>query len=124
MWLITEKGFISVVQKPGDAMLTVRARVREDLEKLLDDITYSLATTLPEGTEIVDTPKADYPFRVQLSRHVLAEVIAWRIRNINYSNFKDTQPERHSVYMDVWVALMGLARLKKKPDEQQLNFLS
>ena len=37
MWLITPTGFFSIVQKPTDAQantLTVRARVRQDLETL------------------------------------------------------------------------------------------
>jgi len=34
MWLITNFGFFSVVQKPGDDMLTVRSRVKADLEEL------------------------------------------------------------------------------------------
>lgn len=31
MWLVTNFGFFSVVQKKGDDFLTVRARVRSDL---------------------------------------------------------------------------------------------
>lgn len=37
MWLITPIGFFSIVQKPGDKQngtLTVRSRVRSDLEAL------------------------------------------------------------------------------------------
>ncbi|MBI4704877.1 MAG: hypothetical protein HY744_27550 [Deltaproteobacteria bacterium] len=33
MWLFTSFGFFSVVQKPGEEGLTVRARVRSDLER-------------------------------------------------------------------------------------------
>ncbi len=36
MWLFTKFGFFSVVQKPGEARLTVRARVAADLERLTD----------------------------------------------------------------------------------------
>lgn len=37
MWIITPLGFFSIVQKPGDVptgTLTIRARVRSDLEAL------------------------------------------------------------------------------------------
>lgn len=45
MWVVTDFGFFSVVQKPGDAeagTLTVRARVRGDLEAVLYDVWHSL----------------------------------------------------------------------------------
>ena len=34
MWLFTNFGFFSVVQKPGERDLTVRSRLRSDLERL------------------------------------------------------------------------------------------
>lgn len=34
MWLMTTVGFFSIVRKPGETDLTVRARVRSDLEAL------------------------------------------------------------------------------------------
>jgi hypothetical protein len=34
MWLLTPFGFFSVVNKPGDPHLTVRSRVRADLDAL------------------------------------------------------------------------------------------
>ena len=34
MWLMTNFGFFSFVQKPGDELLTLRSRVKMDLETL------------------------------------------------------------------------------------------
>jgi hypothetical protein len=34
MWLVTSVGFFSIVKKPGESDLTVRARARGDLEAL------------------------------------------------------------------------------------------
>ena len=36
MWLITTAGFYSIVQKSGEKDLTIRSRVRKDLEALRD----------------------------------------------------------------------------------------
>jgi hypothetical protein len=41
MWMIGRDGFVSIVQKPGDAakgQLTLRARVRADLEALRSSV--------------------------------------------------------------------------------------
>jgi hypothetical protein len=47
MWLITPIGFYSIICKPGDAeaeTLTVRARVKSDLEALRQEYLPSLGT--------------------------------------------------------------------------------
>lgn len=59
MWLVTPVGFFSVVRKPTDIKnktLTVRARVRSDLEALK-------AQYLPELGPIQESKVNDYRFR-------------------------------------------------------------
>ena len=111
MWLITKNGFLSVVQNldskgPGDALL-VRGRVRGDLEHFA-----GAAARLGERPEIVETPRADYGFRLTTSRAVLAAYVAGQVGALDYPNFKSEiakdDPERAHVYMDVWSALRGL----------------
>jgi len=57
MWLATQHGFFSIVQKESD-LYFIRARLRQDLENLkqlaeLDD-------------EIHEWPQADYRFRIMV----------------------------------------------------------
>ena len=52
MWLFTNTGFVSAVSNGQDLM--VRSRDRESLEPLAE----------AAKTEILSTPKNDYPYRV------------------------------------------------------------
>lgn len=112
MWLITEFGFFSVVQKPGDVAaktLTLRARVRADLEALQ-------ARYLPALGEIVSDEGTDYQFRATASREAVGVALLHAALDIAYANFKATVeekqgPERAHVYHDVWAALNNLAGL-------------
>ena len=96
MWIFTSKSFISVVQKPGDTdMLTVRARVKGDIEALFPDA----KAEVNKGT--------DYKYRAKVPREVVAKAVLDQVMALNYSNFKNTVKEkkRHSAYMDVWSAM-------------------
>jgi len=98
MWLFTSKSFISVVQKPGDTdMLTVRARIKGDIENVFPDA----KVEVNKGT--------DYKYRAKLPRQVVATVMHDQIMALNYSNFKNTVKEkkRLSAYMNVWSAMHG-----------------
>ena len=59
MWLITDRGFYSVVDK-GDreGYLCVRARVRSDLENL-----FGLDCLAGYAGEVIETGNSDYRFR-------------------------------------------------------------
>jgi hypothetical protein len=60
MWLITTRGSYSVVQDDDDArMVLVRARAREDLDRI--------AELLP-GLEPWHDPSADHPWRARMAR--------------------------------------------------------
>lgn len=109
MWLITPIGFFSIVQKPTDKSrntLTVRARVRSDLEALRD-------TYLPSLGDIKENPANDYRFRAVAPRADVAAAAASLIADLDYSNFKNEVAKRQGVkreqmYHDVWHVLHQL----------------
>ena len=104
MWLFTNSGFYSVVQKPGEDCLTVRARVREDMDRLR-------ANGLPALGETVDKAGTDYPFRAQVSHEAFGEALKQIALNLDYSNFKnavnrDLGARRADVCHNVWSEML------------------
>lgn len=105
MWIITTIGFFSVVQKPDDVetnTLTVRARVKYDLQRLSAYVDFVSPITTDKGT--------DYRYRAKVLRHQFADAMIKLVYDIDYDNFKDavTQAQgyrRAHVYGDVWAAL-------------------
>lgn len=111
MWLITTQGFLSVVQNadakaPHEALL-VRGRVREDLDHFADFVARH-----GERSGVVETPEADYGYRLTTARAVFAAYLADQVDALTYPNFKNevakTDPDRAHVYMGVWTALRRL----------------
>jgi hypothetical protein len=112
MWLITQDGFFSVTaydprrggaRRDSDDLLIVRARARDDLERIGAWI----------GIDILETPRADYPFRVVTSRQAWVNYLSHATTGIDYFNFKDRVSERlgsdrHDVLMSVWSSLRRL----------------
>ncbi len=115
MWLLTPFGFFSVVNKPGDAHLTVRSRVRADLDALRSRYLPGLsATRAGEGT--------DYPYRATCSHEDFAQAQAQLCREIDYNNFKGKVGElqgqaRARIYGEVWQTLTRLESLEKEEVE-------
>jgi hypothetical protein len=113
MWIFTTIGFFSVVQKPGQEHLTVRARVKEDLD--------ALRQKLPELGPTRATPERDYAYRATVAHADLARALAGLASDIDYDNFKsevaDVQGiDRELVYSRVWKVLNeGLRPLDKAP---------
>jgi 8-oxo-dGTP pyrophosphatase MutT (NUDIX family) len=109
MWLITPIGFFSIVQKAGDkakGTLTVRARVRSDLEALRDRY-------LPSLGEIKESPNNDYRFRALASKVDVAAAAAGMVSDLDYSNFKSEVGKRQgtrreALYNGVWDVLYQL----------------
>jgi hypothetical protein len=99
MWLLTPEGFFSIVQKPGEDQLCVRARVAADLDRLR-------ARFMPEMSETLERRGGDYRYRAWISRDHLADGLAAIGRDLSYSNFKSevgcTDPERAHTYGRVW----------------------
>ncbi len=109
MWLIAKRGFYSIVEKPedrGEGLVTVRARVRQDIETLVDQLEAG-GFARPE---IIPTPRADYKFRVRVPKAELAAILAGMVMDIDYDNFKNTQPQRAHIYGRVWSDLFELER--------------
>jgi hypothetical protein len=85
MWLMTPVGFFSVVRKPTDIegkTLTVRARVREDLEALKTKY-------LPELDEIQESEVNDYRYRAVATQEAVAQAMARLVNDLDYDNFKN-----------------------------------
>lgn len=109
MWLVTPIGFFSIVRKPGDegdGMLTIRARVRADLERLREGF-------LPGMGEIVAGAGSDYRYRARAPRAEVGAALSRLATGIDYANFKDEVrrrqgPARAASYGEVWDALHGL----------------
>jgi hypothetical protein len=110
MWIITSIGFFSIVRKPEDVAsgtLTVRARVRGDLE--------ALRQACPELGEIEESPHSDYRFRARGPKAAVGAAIGRLAEGIDYDNFKDAVGARQGrgraeVYHGVWDVLYGLQR--------------
>jgi hypothetical protein len=103
---MTSFGFFSVVRKSGETQLTVRSRVRGDLELLGEEY-------LPTLGPIEAGGGSDYPYRARVSSKDLADAVARMVENIDYSNFKNAVAERQGferahVYGDVWGVLREL----------------
>ena len=106
MWLFTPIGFFSIVQKRGDTHLTVRARVKGDLDSLR-------AQYLPELAPTLGKAGTDYPWRATVSHEALAACAAQMVMAINYPNFKNEVAAkqgkaRSARYGEVWQALYGM----------------
>ncbi len=113
MWLFTDFGFFSVVQKPDTSCLTVRSRVGDDLDRLRERY-------LPELSDTVVGGGTDYPFRATVSHADFAAGLSRIASALDYSNFKyrvegTLGRERSSVYGRVWQDLLAL----ETPDERE-----
>ncbi len=82
MWLITTFGFFSVVRKPGDDNLIVRARTRYDLQELRERF-------LPELGETTENAVADYKYSASVRRDAAARAIGEIVMNIDYASLRD-----------------------------------
>lgn len=93
MWIFTNKAMISVVQKPGDKdMLTVRARVKGDIERVFP------------GAKVTANAGTDYAYRARVHRVAVANVISNLILEIGYPNFKNSirSNDHHDLCAGVW----------------------
>ncbi len=110
MWLMTPTGFYSIVQKRHHLFLTIRSRVRSDL----DELRARYLPTLSKTTASADT---DYRYRATVPRSALAKAMIRIINDTLYPNFKQEVerqqgPARAEVYARVWSVLHeGLPKL-------------
>ena len=88
--------FFSVVKdRDVEDGVVVRARVGGDLEKVFGS-----------NHEVIASSDSDYRFRMFLNQEYVANVIAERVSNINYPNFKNSidkkDTNRKGYYTRVW----------------------
>lgn len=77
MWLITNSGYVSIVEhRDDDSVLIVRARRKSDLQRLFPH------------AEVAHTPSADYPYRVCVARDIVRRIMMAAVDQITYPNFK------------------------------------
>ena len=106
MRLFTRFGFFTIVRKPGDDNLTVRARVAADLDALREQYLPELSATTTKGG-------TDYPCRATCSHAALAAALGRITLDIDYANFKNEVAAcqgkgRAQRYGRVWQALYGM----------------
>ncbi len=110
MWIFTTDGFFSIVKSAqcGDDELAVRARVRKDLERFLDETGFE--------TDILEFPDGDYHYMILAPAAVVADYLAEEVEAVDYPNFKDAcqriaggpaRARAHALH-SVWSAMMGL----------------
>lgn len=93
MWICLNNAFISAVQDENDVNgLKIRARNRAHLKALF-----------PEN-KIFASADTDYRFRVFVPKHKFAALIAMKITEIDYLNFKDSVRDHklHDLYASFW----------------------
>jgi hypothetical protein len=109
MWLLTTFGFFSVVEKTedrADGMITVRARVRGDIEALR-------AKYLPALGEIEATPDRDYAWRGRVTKGELAAALGRIAMDVDYAHTRTAVAQRmgyarEQIYYDVAEILSAL----------------
>ena len=115
MWIITTRGFLSVVQnadaKASHEALLVRERVRADLDHFADFVACH-----GDRPAVTATPRFDYGYRLTTSRQIFAAYLAECVGALDYPNFKsevaEADPERAHIYMGVWTALHKLRGIR------------
>ena len=113
MWLLSKKGFYSIVQKPWNEpenTLTIRSRVASDLENLSVD--------LPNMGSIIKSTDSDYPYRAVATKSDTADAIGKLVAQIEYDNFKNAVEaeqggQRAGIYSMVWRDLTRLELIQR-----------
>jgi hypothetical protein len=120
MWAFLPGVFVSIVQhRTRPDHLLVRARRRIDLERVLEDLQeMQLAGEADEkhvdgwvqaalSAPVVELAEADYRFRIEMHREVVARLLARAVRAIDYDNFKahPLNRKREGMLLRVWMDL-------------------
>ena len=116
MWIITTRGFLSIVQNadaktPNEALL-VRARTRADIDHFVD-----FAAAHGDRPDVTETPDFDYGFRLTTSRTAFASYLSEYVEALSYPNFKNevgkSNVNRAHLYTRVWSVLRELQELRR-----------
>ena len=95
MWVFTSTGFVSLVEDWDDtSKVFVRGRRIEDIDNFFG----------AEGHSVLHTPNNDYKYRVSIEKSKLADILAQKAREIDYSNFKNSMedPDLIRFAHEVW----------------------
>lgn len=101
MWIAMNDSFVSVVANRNDPKgVVVRARVKEDLVALFP----------LHANDIVEMTESDYRWRLFLDKKYVSTVIAERVMNIDYDNFKNSVPKiwRKRAYNNIWATMYNV----------------
>jgi hypothetical protein len=107
MWLATKHGFYSIIQKE-QGVYYVRARVRKDLENLLQ--------VSGVEHEVHSWPTADYRYRIIIGPEDLLKVVVALTATLDYPNFKSSvaqqvdQRDKLSAYHEIWATMSDFQR--------------
>ena len=96
MWIALTEGWLSIVaHRDKPRHLLVRARNPNHIRR-----------TFPKATMYTDA-NADYPFRADIPRGVVIDLIINRLEHMRYDNFKATidDEDYHDAALDVWRAM-------------------
>lgn len=110
MWLATQHGFYSIVQKPA-GQFHVRTRCKQDLEKLI-----ALADI---KAPMHHTTDGDYAWRIVVAQKEIDRIMAALAASIDYPNFKDhiheTPDQRGKLpaYSRLWSHMLSYQRAKE-----------
>ncbi len=94
MWICFNDGFLSLVSDVHDpSRLMVRARRKE-----------ALLNVLGTQVEVVENAGSDYRWRTFIDRKTFSSLVAVRIENIAYTNFKNSvrDSDLHDLYLGFW----------------------
>ena len=109
MWIFTDVGFFSVVEKPEDRdarMLTVRSRVAADLDALREKF-------MPELGPTISGTGTDYRYRAKIAKAAFSEGMKRVSEAVDYDNFKHAVGTRQGydrarIYARIWTDLLAL----------------
>lgn len=93
MWICLNDAFLSIVAHYDDPnKLLVRARIKGDIERVFPDAV------------VYQREGSDYLYRADVQAGEVSVVIAHRITQIDYTNFKSSVKSRplHDAYLGFW----------------------
>ena len=116
MWLMTTRGFFSVVQHFDDSeKVLIRARALEDLEslcKLAEEVVDDASASGLSADAIIEMEDADYRYRLIADGEAWAGLVGALTAEVTYPNFKNAvtarDPDRAHIYMEVWATLLQI----------------
>ena len=98
MWIYFADANVSISQhKDAPGSLMVRARDRESLERLFP------------GATLIETPEADYRWRVTLPRARVVAAVVERLQRLDYTDDVKNLVDhtRRDLYRDLWAVTRG-----------------